>query len=1432
MSTVEEKRERFNLLVRRVELPDEIVKGTVGHGYIEKVEVARQAKTWTLHLCFPAMISLQAYRQLTHRIQACFRHIADTRIVIHYEKKVHTETLIEEYWEDLVQHVAEASTYAARVLEKARRKVEGDYVTLYVHGPAIEMARKKKVDELVTTYFRRVASQTIRVFFQSEEVSLDIEQRYEAQKQEEEQQLVEEALKQRETARKEEGEGSAVSKIAIGYEIDDEPVPIQSISEEERRMTVQGEVFRTELRELRSGRTLLLFNLTDYTDSIQVKLFIREKEDAHLASFVKDGMWVKVRGSVQHDTFARELVIMANDLEQIDPLLTKRLDTAPDKRVEWHAHTTMSAMDGLCRPEKLVERAAEWGHRAVAITDHDVVQAFPDVYYASKKYGIKVLYGVEANVVNDAVPIVVRPEPRPLKESEYVVFDVETTGLSVVDNTIIELAGVKMKDGKVVDRFETFVNPHQPIPEHIQKLTNITQEMVENAPELEDVIREFTEFVGDAVLVAHNARFDMGFLHAGCQRAGVPKLENPVLDTLELARLLYPNLKNHRLNTLAAKFNVSLENHHRAVDDSEATGYILFHMLNDAVEKKITHLHRLNDFVGQDVQNARPFHCTIYAKNETGKKNLYKLVSLAHTEYFHRVPRIPKSKLDEYRDGLLICSGCEKGELFETVLNKSLEEAEEVAEFYDVLEIQPSDIHLHLVDKQVVESEERLKEANRKIVKIGEKLNKPVIATGNVHYLDPEDKRYREMLIHGITGFSPLKKQRKPDVHFRTTDEMLEAFKYLGEEKALDVVVTQPNALVEQFEELEIIPDDLYTPKIEGAEDDIREMSYAKAKEIYGDPLPDIVEKRLEKELNSIISHGFAVIYLIAQKLVKKSLDDGYLVGSRGSVGSSFVATMLNITEVNPLPPHYLCPHCKKSEWFTKGEIGSGFDLEAKACPDCGHDMIGEGQDIPFETFLGFKGDKVPDIDLNFSGEYQPIAHEYTKELFGEDHVFRAGTISTVAEKTAFGFVKKYAEQFGHSWRNAEVSRLASGCTGVKRTTGQHPGGIIVVPDDMEIYDFCPIQYPADDKQSKWRTTHYDFHSIHDNLLKLDILGHDDPTVIRMLQDLTGVDPKQIPLNDPKVMELFRSTDSLGVTPDEIGSNTGTLGIPEFGTRFVRQMLEDTRPNTFAELVQISGLSHGTDVWLNNAQELIRSNTAQLSEVISTRDDIMTYLIHKGMEPSLAFNIMESVRKGRGLKPEWKEAMREHGVPEWYIESCLKIKYMFPKAHAAAYVMMAVRIAYFKVYYPIEFYAAYFTVRADDFDVEVAVRGYDAIHEEIERIEKKGLDASPKEKNLLTILELAREMTARGFTFSNVDLYRSDAAKFLVDGNSLLPPFSAIAGVGVSAAQNIVKAREEGEFLSVEDLQQRSRASRNVMETLEEHGCLEGLPLSNQLSLF
>lgn len=1434
MSTLEEKQARFTTLVRQAKLPSDMVEGELQHAYIEKVEVEKHRKKWILYFRFPALLSKFTYRQLTERIQDCLSHIAEIDFVMRYEQQIHTQELIDEYWEDLVKRVRQKSTYAANLLTSGRRHIEDKDLTLYFSEPsAVEMARTRKLDQFIARYFHKVASKNISVNMAVDHATMNgTREQHDRKKQQEEQQLIEQALKQREKANNGRGHAKAKEKIVLGYRIKDEPVPIQSITDEERRITLHGEVFRTDIRELRSGRTLLMFNLTDYTDSIQIKMFTRDKEDAVLANEVKDGMWVKVRGSIQHDNFARELVMMANDLEQIESKKKKRLDTAEHKRVEWHAHTTMSAMDGLISPQKLVERAAEWGHQAVAITDHGVVQAFPEAYNAAKKAGIKVLYGVEANVVNDAVPIVLNSESRLLDEAEYVVFDLETTGLSVVQNTVIELAGVKMRGGEVIDRFESFVNPHEPIPPHISELTNITDDMVRDAPELTVVIQDFVKFVGDAVLVAHNARFDMGFLHASCREVGVPELKNPVLDTLELARLLYPSMKNHRLNTLAAKFKVPLDNHHRAVDDSAATGSILFHMLKDAKEKNITNLHQLNDFVGQDLKNARPFHCNIYAKNDIGKKNLYKLISMAHTEYFHRVPRIPKSKLEEYREGLVIFSGCEKGELFETVLNKSPEEAEEMAKFYDVLEIQPTELNLHLVDKQLVESEEILREVNKKIVQIGEKLDKPVIATGNAHYLDPMEKPFREILIHGITGYSPLKEQRKPDVHFRTTDEMLAAFAYLGSEKAHDVVITQPNRLAEQFEDLQIIPDQLYTPKIRGAEDDVRAMSYKRAREIYGDPLPEIVAQRLEKELSSIITHGFSVIYLIAQKLVNKSLDDGYLVGSRGSVGSSFVATMLNITEVNPLPPHYICPQCHRTEWFTEGEVASGFDLETKLCTDCECEMIGEGQDIPFETFLGFKGDKVPDIDLNFSGEYQPIAHDYTKELFGEDNVFRAGTIGTVADKTAFGFVKKYAESFNHTWRNAEVSRLANGCTGVKRSTGQHPGGIIVVPNDLEIYDFCPIQFPADDQESRWRTTHYDFHSIEDNLLKLDILGHDDPTVIRMLQDLTGVDPKEIPLNDPKVMALFSSTDSLNVKPEQINSNTGTLGIPEFGTRFVRQMLEDTKPNTFAELVQISGLSHGTDVWLNNAQDLVRSGTAVLAEVISTRDDIMTYLIHRGLDARLAFTIMESVRKGRGLQPEWIEVMREHGVPDWYIESCLKIKYMFPKAHAAAYVLMAVRIAYFKVYYPIEFYATYFTVRAADFDIQTAVKGYDAINRQIEQIEKKGQDASPKEKTLLTVMELAREMTARGFHFSTVDLYRSDATTFLVNGNSLLPPFSAIAGVGGNAALNIVRAREEGEFLSVEDLQQRSRVSRPVIELMQEHGCLEGLPESNQLSLF
>ena len=955
--------------------------------------------------------------------------------------------------------------------------------------------------------------------------------------------------------------------------------------------------------------------------------------------------------------------------------------------------------------------------------------------------------------------------------------------------------------------------------------------MLEGAPEVEEVLQRFLQFVGDSVLVAHNARFDMGFLDMGVQRLGREPLTNPVIDTLEMARSLYSGLKNYRLNTLCKHFGIELKQHHRAIHDAEATGYLLWKMVEDCLAKEVVRLDQLNEITDRrDVSRLRPFHVVLLVQNATGLKNLYKLISLSHLEYFHRVPRIPRSELEKHREGLIVGSGCEKGELFEAALQKSPQEAEEIARFYDYIEIQPVEVNRHLIEKGIVESEERLRETNRLLVRIGEKLGKPVVATANVHYLDPWDSIYREILTANQSGFR--RKDPLPPVYFRTTEEMLEAFAYLGEEKAREVVITAPRGIADRIEEIAPYPDGTHTPIIEGADEELRRICYETAEQTYGSPLPDIVKERLEKELNSIIKHGFAVIYLISHKLVTKSLSDGYLVGSRGSVGSSFVATMSSITEVNPLPPHYVCPECKFSQFVTDGSVASGFDLPDKDCPRCGAKMRKDGHDIPFETFLGFEGDKTPDIDLNFSGEYQPRAHKYTEELFGKEYVYRAGTISTVAEKTAYGYVKKYQEEMGLTLRNAEVERLVRGCTGVKRTTGQHPGGLMVVPQNRDVFDFTPIQRPADDPKARTVTTHFDYHAISGRLLKLDILGHDDPTVIRMLQDLTGVDPKKIPVDDPKVLQLFSGTESLGVTPEEIGCLTGTLGIPEFGTRFVRQMLEDTRPTTFGELVRISGLSHGTDVWLNNAQELIRSGTAVLSEVIATRDDIMLYLIYKGMKPKTAFKIMEKVRKGKGLTEEEEKEMKEYGIPDWYISSCRKIKYMFPKAHAVAYVLMAVRIAWFKVYYPAEYYATYFTVRADDFDLELVLKGPEVVNRRIHEIDEKGADASPKEKGLLTVLESAREMMARGLSFLPIDLYRSDATRFLVDGDALLPPFSSVSGIGVNAARNIVKAREEGHFLSIEDFQKRSRVSSAVVEVLERLGCLRDLPESNQLTLF
>ncbi|GAA0365355.1 DNA polymerase-3 subunit alpha (Gram-positive type) [Bacillus horti] len=1446
------KHERFKMLVEQVSIPQENMD-MLDQAYIDKLQVDRQQKVWTFYLVIPRIVPHTLYQLLCAKIDESFQHIAQVYVNVAFADPCDKSELFQEYWPLFVEQNKTQLNGLYRRLQEKPPVWHKDGISFTLQNEFETNIIKNKIEPLVGQFFSQFTEWNVKVSFELEESDTAFQQFVEA-RDKEDKNRAEQALKEMVEAEAKQpakqpahggggygggGQGNyqrrarnrdASSDVLVGYRIKEEPVPIKQIQEEERRICMQGTIFNIDLRELRSGRTLLTFHITDYTDSICVKMFSRDKEDVPIFESLKKGMWVKVQGSVQMDTFLRDLVLMANDINLIT--VKQREDQSEVKRVELHTHSNMSAMDAITPVGDLVAQAAKWGHPAIAITDHGVAQAFPEAYSASKKHGIKVIYGIEANLVDDGVPMVYMPQPRELIDETYVVFDVETTGLSAVYNKIIELAGVKIRRGEVIERFERFVNPHEPITELITQLTGITDEMVKDAPELVDVLHDFKEFIGDHTLVAHNASFDMGFIHMGYKQLDI-EINNPVLDTLELARFLFPEMRNHRLNTLCKKFSIELLNHHRAVYDAEATGYLLWKLIIATNEREITRLDQLNEHKGEnDFHRLRPSHCILLVQNQQGLRNLYKLISLSHIQYFHRTPRIPRSLLQEYREGIIVGSGCDKGEVFEGMMQKSPEEVEKIAEFYDYLEIQPVGNYSHLIARELVKNEAHIQEILANIVELGKKLNKPVVATGNVHYIEPIEKVYRKILITTLGGASPLNPEQLPDTHFRTTDEMLEEFQFLGPELANEVVISATHHIQEQIEQVKPIPDDLYTPKIEGAEDEIRNMSYSKAKSIYGDPLPEIVEKRLEKELNSIIGHGFSVIYLISSKLVKKSLADGYLVGSRGSVGSSLVATFTDITEVNPLPPHYVCTSCHYHEFFDDGSVASGYDLPVKNCPSCGEVLFKDGQDIPFETFLGFKGDKVPDIDLNFSGEYQPIAHKYTQELFGTDYVYRAGTIGTVADKTAFGFVKKYEEETSSTFRSAEILRLASGCTGVKRTTGQHPGGIIVVPSEYEIYDFCPIQFPADDVDSEWRTTHFDFHSIHDNLLKLDILGHDDPTVIRMLQDLSGKDPKSIPLDDPKVMSIFSSTEALGVTSEQIMSVTGSLGIPEFGTRFVRQMLEDTKPTTFAELVQISGLSHGTDVWLNNAQELIRQEIAPLSQVISTRDDIMVYLIHKGLDPSKAFTIMEKVRKGKGLEEDDIQYMKQFDVPDWYIDSCQKIKYMFPKAHAAAYVLMAVRISYFKVYEPILFYASYFTVRADDFDVSLAVKGSSAVRKRIEEINEKGNDALPKEKSLLTVLELCLEMLERGLHFKKVDLYRSHSTQFIVDGDGLIPPFNAIPGVGTNAAINIEKAREGGEFLSKEDLQSRCKITKTVLEYLDEQGCLTGLPESNQLSLF
>ena len=1214
----------------------------------------------------------------------------------------------------------------------------------------------------------------------------------------------------------------------MGRNINSESIGIKDINETSGIVCICGDIFKVNIVETKTGRIIITFYITDYSSSITVKCFPKPKDVEKLMEEIKVGLFCKVRGEASYDTYAKEVVVMARDIIKLKKI--ERMDTAEEKRVELHMHTQMSAMDGMSPTSKLIERAAKWGHSAVTITDHGVVQAFPEAMDAAKKHKIKVIYGVEGYLVDDGVPIVINNQNENLDDC-FVVFDIETTGFSSENDKIIEIGAVKIENGKIVDRFNEFVNPGVNIPYKITELTGITDDMVESSGYIEEILPKFLEFARGSVVVAHNAAFDTGFIKKNSERLNL-NFESAIMDTIPLAKYLFPSLKRFKLNVIAKHLGISLENHHRAVDDAKATAEILLHCFGLLREKNILDLNTLNkEFLGDfDIKKANTYHVIILAKDQIGLKNLYKLISFSNLEHFHRRPRLPKTLIEKYREGLIVGSACEAGQVYKEVLQgKSEEEIRSIVEFYDYLEIQPLENNKFMIKNGTVKDESELMDINRKICALGEKNNLPVVATGDVHFLEPNDEVFRRILMAG-KGFSDADDQ--PPLYLKTTNEMLREFSYLGEKKCREVVIYNPNKIAEMIEVVKPIPDETYPPKIEGAEDEIRQMTLDKVHSIYGEYLPEVVQKRLDKELNSIINNGYAVLYLIAQKLVAKSLADGYLVGSRGSVGSSFVATMANITEVNGLPPHYVCPNCKNSEFILDGSIGSGADLPDKECPSCGAQYIKDGHDIPFETFLGFEGDKEPDIDLNFSGDNQADIHRYTEVLFGKGYTFKAGTIGTIAEKTAYGYVKKYLGEKNMMVPQAEVERLTLGCTGVKRTSGQHPGGIMVVPSDNEIYNFCPVQHPADDPNSDIITTHFDYHSISGRLLKLDILGHDDPTVLRMLQDLTGIDPKTIPLSDPKVISLFTSPEALGLTIEELGCEVGSYGLPEFGTKFVRQMLLDTQPKTFADLVRISGLSHGTDVWLNNAQYYIKEGFTTLKDCISTRDDIMVYLIYKGLPAKTAFTIMERVRKGKGLTEDDEKVMREHDVPDWYIDSCKKIKYMFPKGHAVAYVMMAVRIAYHKVYYPKAYYATYFTVRADDFDANLIVKGESAIKAKMDELTAMGNDIGQKEKGLLTTLELSYEMFKRGIKLLNVDLYESEAVKFKIEDDAIRPPLSGLEGVGENAAKSIVLEREKGEFISKEDLRIRCKVSKTVIETLDNHGCLKGMPNTNQLSFF
>ena len=1242
------------------------------------------------------------------------------------------------------------------------------------------------------------------------------------------------------------GKKSMNPDVIYGRDFEEESMEIEKIDGPIGEVVIRGKILSVDTREIRNEKTIIIFSVTDFTDTIVLKIFARNDDVPELLKEISGGKFVRVKGVATIDKFDSELTIGSIvGIKKCADFTTVRMDTSVEKRIELHCHTKMSDMDGVSDVKDIVKRAMKWGHKAIAITDHGDVQAFPDANHTvPSDSDFKVIYGVEAYLVDDLKGMVTDSQNQDL-DVDYVVFDLETTGFSPETNRIIEIGAVKVQNGKIVDKFSTFVNPQVPIPFRIEQLTSINDSMVIDAPVIADILPEFMKFCEGCVMVAHNADFDMSFIKKNCQRLDIP-CKPTVVDTVALARVLLPNLNRFKLDTVAKALGVSLENHHRAVDDAGCTAEIFvkfIEMLRDRGMSTLDEVNAMGTSSVQNVQKMPTYHAIILATCDQGRTNLYKLISLAHIKYYHRRPRIPKSEFIRYRDGLLIGSACEAGELYRAILNgRPEEEISRLVNFYDYLEIQPLGNNAFLVrdEDSPVASNDDLIEINKKIVRLGEQFHKPVVATCDVHFLDPEDEIYRRIIMAG-QGFKDADEQAP--LFLRTTEEMLKEFAYLGSEKAEEVVITNTNRIADMCEKISPVRPDKCPPVIENSDQMLRDICYNKAHKMYGDPLPEIVQERLDRELNSIISNGYAVMYIIAQKLVWKSNEDGYLVGSRGSVGSSFVATMSGITEVNPLHAHYLCKHCQYSDFdsdLVKSFSGrSGCDMPDKLCPRCGKPLSKEGFDIPFETFLGFKGNKEPDIDLTFSGEYQSKAHKYTEVIFGEGQTFKAGTIGTLADKTAFGYVKNYYEERGVHKRNCEIDRIVLGCVGVRRTTGQHPGGIVVLPMGEQIYTFTPVQHPANDMTVDITTTHFDYHSIDHNLLKLDILGHDDPTMIRMLQDLTGVDPTQIPLDDKAVMSLFQDTSALGITPDDlVNCQLGALGIPEFGTDFAMGMLIDTQPKEFSDLVRIAGLSHGTDVWLGNAQTLIQEKKATISTAICTRDDIMIYLIGMGLDSEESFKIMENVRKGIVAKgkcdkwPEWKQDMIDHNVPDWYIWSCEKIKYMFPKAHAAAYVMMAWRIAYCKVFYPLAYYAAYFSIRATAFSYELMCQGKEKLEGYMHEYEKRKDELSKKEQDTYKDMRLVQEMYARGFEFLPLDIYKSKPHHFQIVDGKLLPALNTIDGLGDNAAVAIAEAAKDGIFLSKDDFRERTKVSKTTIELMSDLGLFGDMPESNQLSLF